>query len=1299
MNDEFVEKLIKEGKYKDVLKYLDDPNYKPINDKPLIKTTHEEDFKEFGFDENLIKNLNDLNEIYKNEELENQDKTFLEEAHLIGNHLINDKNLNLDGLDLFNTSVMNKSVKNFNENEVSYMESILNDNDRLEREEENIFEEYLNKKNVLSTITVKETEPNIVLTDEGRIMSKEEKNNKIQKNLNSLSDQLELLLKKEKESSYKIIQLQEIEWMKNEEEYGYILQEQIRKKLFPNLSEKLRKFSTVLESKEFKENIGIGSNVKSLKIFDSNENNLFFDSKLSNFEFKHFDPVNYKKENIKIKEKFSSKLNKVKQQKISNHKKNNDHKINSQEKKDELLCDKNKFLNTLNFYSNQNPNLKQNNYLINFQDFEKLENPLFNLPITVIQINNPHNQTQNKNHTPITVNISYTNNINLNNTIKNSENRILEKISYWEKNFDTNNDKSFGDNLEQFKDINFQEFNRIFVNLYTGTGAGAVKSSLPNKDKEKISLTHNSKTFHNNKNHQNEEKIIEMIQNHLSLKKIPFEKEINSINFSNIFELNLQSLNIKKISPEIFHQLKNLQILNLEENSISKIENLDKCTSLTYLNLNKNNISYIENLHYNLNLEKLSLNCNNISKLENLSKNLKIKTLSLGKNKISMIDELELQIPFIEELILSENLIKNLPQEISMPYLKYIDLNDNKISNVNFFFCPNLEKLFLRDNKIKHLIKDEEMESNMCNSGMKYCNKLKEIDISFNKIEFFSDVLNFLKFNQNLEVLNLNNNPFSVNIKSLFNFNKSLKKIFPRLKTVDNENISNILSDHHSLMKNNFIKNTRKKLRVDSYFNFINNENSFLKYFNAIYHCYSIFDKFNFNTSKKDKDFYKLVNFFNENYFNLKISHFKNLKNFLKKNYLKIEDNTNLQSNFLKYIYKFKHKFEYILNSTIVMKNNFLFRKKKKFSKAVKIQSRLRGYLYFKKFKEKLKGLNFEDDEEQSDDLLNFFNNKDNIKIQEIEMENKFIELEDPIIPNPLGLQVIRENDHENENSAMEMDQNISISHLHNDLETKSVKSFSSRNSIIMQEKIDLNANLMNKDPEYILSVQNKINNLEKNIKKNEKVQNHSTLVNSIGGGSRIHTNPKKFNANSNIKLVNMNENTQFAPIDHHLNGKEIVLPVLKKNTQHNHLTSSLEENNFENKKLNNLPQINHNQLPPIKNKLEHSNDNLSVLIKNYSESQISQSNNGRKSQSISSRNHQSSHQGNHNLVSNAYMSGRLLPTKIIEEIRLIEEECKIAIRKAREEWNFTNQAAEELLSNKIRKTYKKKIEKILQNF
>ncbi|KAJ8909963.1 hypothetical protein NQ315_014914 [Exocentrus adspersus] len=99
-------------------------------------------------------------------------------------------------------------------------------------------------------------------------------------------------------------------------------------------------------------------------------------------------------------------------------------------------------------------------------------------------------------------------------------------------------------------------------------------------------------------------------------------------------ELSLHQEDIEKIE-HLNNWCKDLQILYLQANLISKIENLNKLKRLQYLNLAVNNIEVIENLERCESLEKLDLTLNFIGDLESvasLKNNIHLKDLYLTGN-------------------------------------------------------------------------------------------------------------------------------------------------------------------------------------------------------------------------------------------------------------------------------------------------------------------------------------------------------------------------------------------------------------------------------------------------------------------------------------------------------------------------------------------------------------------------------------------------------------------------------------------------------------------------------------------
>ncbi|XP_031629421.1 protein tilB [Contarinia nasturtii] len=112
------------------------------------------------------------------------------------------------------------------------------------------------------------------------------------------------------------------------------------------------------------------------------------------------------------------------------------------------------------------------------------------------------------------------------------------------------------------------------------------------------------------------------------------KSEHNELIISTLEELSLHQEDIEKIE-HIQNWCRDLKILLLQSNLISKIENLHKLKKLEYLNLSLNNIEIIENLEQLESLKKLDFTLNFIGYLqsvENLRDNYNLRELILTGN-------------------------------------------------------------------------------------------------------------------------------------------------------------------------------------------------------------------------------------------------------------------------------------------------------------------------------------------------------------------------------------------------------------------------------------------------------------------------------------------------------------------------------------------------------------------------------------------------------------------------------------------------------------------------------------------
>jgi Leucine-rich repeat (LRR) protein len=223
-------------------------------------------------------------------------------------------------------------------------------------------------------------------------------------------------------------------------------------------------------------------------------------------------------------------------------------------------------------------------------------------------------------------------------------------------------------------------------------------------------------------------------------------------NIDNIVERLNMKCNINCLKPEPSFEIQKKNIINSShETEINEItdglifsgENAkyEDYTEIISLDLSKKNINIFQNnkiipFDYFTRLIKMNLSDNNISNSEDLKYFRNLKILNLNKNKIK-------DISFCEKLI----------------HLEQLYINSNEVTSI--------ESLYK-------------------------CNKLKILDVSNNKIDNIINTLKAFKKLKSLEELNINKNPFIINLfayKHYFIYN------YQNLLKIDGEEINEIDKD------------------------------------------------------------------------------------------------------------------------------------------------------------------------------------------------------------------------------------------------------------------------------------------------------------------------------------------------------------------------------------------------------------------------------------------------------------------------------------------------------------------------
>jgi Leucine-rich repeat (LRR) protein len=149
--------------------------------------------------------------------------------------------------------------------------------------------------------------------------------------------------------------------------------------------------------------------------------------------------------------------------------------------------------------------------------------------------------------------------------------------------------------------------------------------------------------------------------------------EHNDCELTTLKEVSLHQFDIEKIE-NLDRYCRNLEILYLQANQISKIENLHKLKRLNYLQLSLNNITWIENLKGCESLQKLDLTVNFVKDLMcifNLQENIDLQFLYLvGNPCVEVIGYRSFVIHTLPQLQVKSRLICSILMESILKGLK-----------------------------------------------------------------------------------------------------------------------------------------------------------------------------------------------------------------------------------------------------------------------------------------------------------------------------------------------------------------------------------------------------------------------------------------------------------------------------------------------------------------------------------------------------------------------------------------------------------------------------------------------------
>ena len=512
--------------------------------------------------------------------------------------------------------------------------------------------------------------------------------------------------------------------------------------------------------------------------------------------------------------------------------------------------------------------------------------------------------------------------------------------------------------------------------------------------------------------------------------------------FSNITNLSLICENVTDISliiNNISNPL-NMKFLNLNQNSISNMNDLNKLENLEELHLNFNLIEKIENINNLKNLKRFWICENKISTIENLPMN--IESLWIAKNNITKVEYFnknENNCKKLTFLNLSGNFINDFNSILNISYIK--NLEKLYLNDINFGDNPVCSfkhyKSFVLKNipKLKILDQFKVSKTEILNATEYFLSKNKNCYNFYDK--FYKNVktiFNTLKKNKfmfyNLELYKFKFNDIITQFKEYLNYingnNLNKEKILNFNDFQINDGYKNEYSNFNNVIKK-LENNNLIYYKIKNYLKDLNDLNLVLSFFFnetcesfQIFPCYNFHKVMNLIKIKIDPEFFikNMINKINiKKIFSLHNQEKNTIFNFIYEELLIKRKLFGKKQNFVDFKFlilpnyynnlSYENIFDYLINkyekSNLILTNNFIYLDEKKILNNNKIKNNTFFMIICKTF-------NFEDLYEEIEtekidsnnindlkDLENIFKdyidnfNKEKIKLEE---ELKRIEIE-----------------------------------------------------------------------------------------------------------------------------------------------------------------------------------------------------------------------------------------------------------------------------------------------------------------
>ena len=273
-------------------------------------------------------------------------------------------------------------------------------------------------------------------------------------------------------------------------------------------------------------------------------------------------------------------------------------------------------------------------------------------------------------------------------------------------------------------------------------------------------------------------------------KDLEFFQQLQKVTKSlDIKEIDASNNVITSLDLKFMSNFPNLEVFRITDNQITKIQGFADKKKLKFLDISQNHVALIDDLEPNKQLVQIIAYANKIHSVFLRSVLPNLVYLDLRANMLNQLN-FGMKMPALKTLLVSNCQILELPDFETFPELTYLDLARNKIAEITGIYKNKLKTLILSRNQIttlkyfrkfKNLVELDISYNEIDDIGFgeavllkelrvlnasatriksfslvnKICPQLEYLDLSYSKVEKLETLLEYIKDNQQLRVLDL----------------------------------------------------------------------------------------------------------------------------------------------------------------------------------------------------------------------------------------------------------------------------------------------------------------------------------------------------------------------------------------------------------------------------------------------------------------------------------------------------------------------------------------------------------------